>query len=132
MAELLGPVAPTPAETLGEDAEGGVLPQRITVAPAECLQLAPLSLRRGTREGLPARRQRLHLDGEDAVAIDQREAVELGPDPGPMRQITMAPGGGGLLDANVERVAEPAAAGIVGTCLLRPDRQRRVERGAHQ
>ena len=122
-----GQCAPVLAVLLGQRAVGGEVGERLALPAAEPVEpVLPV-------EAGEDRLQRLHLQLEDRVAVDLAAGVQRppgvaqplagpGPEPLPPRH---------LLDAQEERVGEPAARRVVGGGLDRQHRRRRHHRVHH-
>ena len=121
------PVAPVLAVQLGERAVGGEVGQRLALPAAEPVEPV-LAVEVGED-----RLQRLHLQLEDRVAIDLAGGVQRAPGVAealPRPRVQPLPPGH-LLDAQEERVGEPAARRVVGGGLDRRHRRRRHHRVHH-
>ena len=102
------PAAPRSAEFLREHAEDRVLSQRRPFAREECVEV------RIAVKPLVECRERLHLQREDAVAIDQRRFVECASSRSQLRELGQRARSGHGLACQVQRVEIAASSGCTG------------------
>ena len=123
MAILDRPSPPVLAELLGQHAVDGKPPQPVALLATVFVEM------RVAGEISPNRPQCLLFQTEHRIAIDHPPGVQGPAGRGQLRQLgTEAFRAGHFLDPQVERVAIAAAAGMIGTALLRQHGRRGVQR----